>query len=48
MKIGILIMGEKMLFNNGCNQQALFVYQTLKNIKNITCYLFSNSNEKHL
>lgn len=46
MKIGILIMGEKMLFNNGCNQQALFVYQTLKNIKNITCYLFSNSREK--
>ena len=27
MKIGIFIKGQEKLFENGCNQQALFVYR---------------------
>mgnify|MGYP000589403820 CR=1 FL=1 len=28
MKVGFFIKGEGEIFENGCNQQALFVYQT--------------------
>lgn len=47
MKIGIFIRGQSELFNNGCNQQALFVYQSIKSI-GYECFFFTaNTDEKY-
>ena len=42
LKIGFLIQDQSQLFNNGCNQQGLFVYQTLTNTKEFDCLLFTD------
>ena len=41
MKIGFFIKGQKELFSNGCNQQALFVYQTFMEIEDTECLFFT-------
>lgn len=49
-KIGFLIKNRNDLFNNGCNQQVLFVYQTLMNTQEFECSLFTvgSQNDKFL
>ena len=41
-KIGILMKDFTTIYANGCNQQGLFVYQTLQKIDNIECFLYTN------
>ena len=45
MKIGFLVAKSSEMFNNGCNQQAYYVYKTLENIKNTQCFLLSAKND---
>ena len=41
MKVGFFIKGQEELFSNGCNQQALFVYQTFMEIEDMECLFFT-------
>jgi len=46
MKVGIFSENSKLFFSNGCNQQALFVYETLDNINEITPYIVTEKYDK--
>ena len=41
IKIGIFIEDTDKIFENGCNQQAFFVYQLFNSITNYSCKLIS-------
>ena len=41
MKVGVFSKHSKNFFSNGCNQQALFVYETLNNILDVECSIIT-------
>ena len=41
MKIGLFTKDSESFFTNGCNQQAIFLYETFNNIKDVDCYLIT-------
>ena len=41
MKIGLFTKDSESFFINGCNQQAIFLYETFNNIKDVDCYLIT-------
>lgn len=43
MRIGFFIKDQSKLFANGCNQQVLFVYKTLKHVSGVQCSLFTHN-----
>ena len=47
MKVGFFIKGQEELFSNGCNQQALFVYQTFMELEDMECYFFTYNTENN-
>ena len=48
MKIGILSKPSKDFFNNGCNQQSIFVYETINNIPGYECFIVTGSDDNYL
>ena len=45
MKVGIFSKNSKEFFSNGCNQQALFVYETINRIENVECYIITKEKD---
>ena len=48
MKIGIFTKPADTFFSNGCNQQALFVYETIEQIPNTECILLVKGDQQIL
>jgi len=48
MKIGILTKPADTFFSNGCNQQSLFVYETIEQIPNTECILLVKGDQQIL
>ena len=48
MQIGIVSKSSKEFFNNGCNQQGIFVYEAINNIPHYDCYIIIASDETYL
>lgn len=48
MKIGIFSKTSENFFGNGCNQQAVFVYELLNSIDSINCYILINADGHYL
>jgi len=46
MKVGVFSKHSKNFFSNGCNQQALFVYETLDCIDSINCTIITMEPDK--
>ena len=45
MKIGIFSKSSTEFFKNGCNQQSLFLYETLDKLSNVECYILLPNDE---
>ena len=48
MKVGIVSKSNEIFFNNGCNQQGIFVYETINNIPEYECYIIVSSDDNFL
>jgi len=46
MRVGIFSQHSNSWFENGCNQQSLFVYETLNNISNVDCSIITMKSDK--
>ena len=48
MKIGIFSKSSSTFFNNGCNQQVVFLYELLHAIEGMTCSIIVDTEESFL
>ena len=48
MRIGIVSLPSKDFFSNGCNQQGVFVYETINNIPGYECYIILTTDDEYL